>query len=242
MSATRRLEDPPGATLAAVSLPQQRQRPKGGLNIIFLCCVIVVYSLFVWGALARNSVQETENDIDLLLPRSNYGYHRPQPPYTPIQHTSHTCVINHNTSSERVIHLPTAVPHLILIGAQKSATSEFQVLADKHINVITPLSAGKFEPHYLEWEVKNRLMKFMRASGNNKKAEFDDALCRFREKYTTYFNMSQVNSNKMSVVMEKTPAYMLHHNLPFIIDALCPWKPKILTILRDPVDRACECV
>ena len=72
--------------------------------------------------------------------RSRYGYHHPQPPYPPIQHISHTCLINRNTSSEQVIHLTTAVPHLILIGAQKSATSEFQVLADKYTNVITPLS------------------------------------------------------------------------------------------------------
>lgn len=229
-------------------------QPKlGVLTAVYILVILSFLTLFsgestslklFHDTVAKNETmaKSSPSSLHLLLPRSNYGYHRPQPPYTPIQHTSHTCVINHNTSSERVIHLPTAVPHLILIGAQKSATSEFQVLADKHINVITPLSAGKFEPHYLEWEVKPRLMKFMRASGNEKEAAFDDALCQFREKYTKYFNMSQVNSNKMSVVMEKTPAYMLHHNLPFIIDALCPWKPKILTILRDPVDRACECV
>jgi hypothetical protein len=173
------------------------------------------------------------------LQRSDYGYIRPQPPYTPIQHTSHTCVIKRNTTDERVIHLPTAVPHLILIGAQKSATSEFQVLADKHINVITPLSVRKFEPHYLEWKVEPGLRKYMHEG--SKKAEFDDTACVLREKYTNFFNMSQVNSNTMSVVMEKTPAYRMHHNLPFLIDILCPWQPKILTILRDPVDRACKC-
>ena len=155
--------------------------------------------------------------------RSKYSYHHPQPPYQPIQHISHTCLIKRNTSSEQVIHLPTAVPHLILIGAQKSATSEFQVLADKYINVITPLSAKKFEPHFLEWHVEGALMKMIRA---NETAEFDDAVCRFRQKYTEFFNMSQVNNNTMSVVMEKTPSYMLHHNLPLIIDVLCPGNPK----------------
>eukprot|EP00985_Skeletonema_marinoi_P023553 scaffold15742_cov178-Skeletonema_marinoi.AAC.12 len=149
--------------------------------------------------------------------RSNYGYYRPQPPYPPIQHISHTCLINRNTSSEQVIHLPTAVPHLILIGAQKSATSEFQVLADKYINVITP---RKFEPHFLDVQVEGALMKMIRANGQT--AEFDNAVCRFRQKYTAFFNMSQVNNNTMSVVMEKTPSYMLLHNLPLIIDVLCP--------------------
>mmetsp|Transcript_28597 Transcript_28597/g.57546 ORF Transcript_28597/g.57546 Transcript_28597/m.57546 type:complete len:263 (-) Transcript_28597:139-927(-) len=78
-------------------------------------------------------------------------------------------------------------------------------------------------------------MKLIR---ENKTAEFDNARCRFRQKYTAFFNMSQVNNNTMSVVMEKTPSYMLLHNLPLIIDVLCPWEPKILVILRDPVDRA----
>ena len=52
--------------------------------------------------------------------------------------------------------------------------------------------------------------------------------------------MSMAGINRMSVVMEKTPSYMLLGNLPQVIDAVCPWKPKILAILRNPVDRACE--
>ena len=176
----------------------------------------------------------------LRLQRSDYGYHRPRPPYLPVQHVSHTCVINRNTSSEQVIHLPTAVPHLILIGAQKSATSEFRVLADKHINAITPHSVGAGEPSFLNDEVEGPVMELMLKG--NKEGEVRDALCRFRQKYTEFFDMSRVNENAMIVAMEKTPEYIMHPNLPLVIDALCPWKPKILTILRDPVERACECL
>ena len=64
MSATRR-QDPPEATLAAESLPQQRQRLRGLHNIICVCCVFVVHSLFILNPLAGNSVQEPKNDIDL---------------------------------------------------------------------------------------------------------------------------------------------------------------------------------
>jgi len=220
-------------------------------GVTTIVCILTIVSILVTlslsflslfsGEIANNDT--TAKSPSLHLQRSNYGYHRPQPPYAAIQHTSHTCVVHRNTSSERVIHLPTAVPHLILIGAQKSATSEFQVLADKYINVITPLSAGRFEPHFFDFKVQGRLKKYVVREGNVMESEkFDDEVCLFREKYTEFFNMSQVNNNTMSVVMEKTPSYMLHHNLPFIIDALCPWEPKILTILRDPVDRACEFV
>lgn len=190
--------------------------------------------------------------------RSQYGYRRPRPPYSPIQHTSHTCIINRNTSSEEVIHLPIGVPHLILIGAQKSATSEFQLLADKRSNVITSLSAGKFETHFFDFHVQRTLMHIFREERftlhNNdaltssffqigpKSEKFNDTVCRFRQLYTKYFDMSRVASNDMSVVMEKTPSYMLYNGLPWIIDAVCPWKPKILVILRDPVDRACKYV
>ena len=58
--------------------------------------------------------------------RSHHGYIRPHPPFTSLQRTSHTCRIiitnDNNTEEEEIVHIPTAVPHLIVIGAQKSAT------------------------------------------------------------------------------------------------------------------------
>ena len=112
------------------------------------------------------------------------------------------------------------------------------MLARKHINAITPRSVGAGEPHFLNDEVQGPVMELM-LKGNNE-AEVADALCRFRQKYTEFFDMSRVNENAMIVAMEKTPEYMLEPNLPLVIDALLPWKPKILVIFRDPVDRACE--
>lgn len=187
--------------------------------------------------------------------RSDHGYIRPHPPFPSLQRTSHTCRIitnNNNTEEEEIVHMPTAVPHLIVIGAQKSATSEFQAVANRRKNVITPLSVKKFEPHFLDWNgaALLRLRKRMKtadAASNTTtdnqhsillKQEYESKLCKLRRMYTKYFNMTSVINTNESIVMEKTPSYILNDKLPQVIDDLCPWKPKILAILRNPVDRA----
>lgn len=59
------------ALAEGVSWPQQKPRPKGGLilKLLYLCCVFAVCSLSVLSQLARNSVQEPKNNID--LPRAD---------------------------------------------------------------------------------------------------------------------------------------------------------------------------
>jgi hypothetical protein len=188
--------------------------------------------------------------------RSDHGYIRPHTPFPSLQRTSHTCriITNNNTEEEEIVHMPTAVPHLILIGAQKSATSQFQAVANRRKNVITPLSVKKFEPHFLSWAgnvaylFKNRITANNAASNTTAdtttqhslllKQEYESKLCKLRQMYTMYFNMTTVINNNESIVMEKTPSYILNDKLPQVIDDLCPWKPKILAILRNPVDRA----
>lgn len=177
--------------------------------------------------------------------RSHHGYIRPHPPFPSLQRTSHTCRIiitnDNNTEEEEIVHIPTAVPHLIVIGAQKSATSEFQAVANRRKNVITPLSMKKFEPHFLDWNAAENTIITDTTTQHYSlllKQEYESKLCKLRQMYTMYFNMTSVISNNESIVMEKTPSYILNDKLPQVIDELCPWKPKILAILRNPVDRA----
>ena len=75
-------------------------------------------------------------------------------------------------------------------------------------------------------------------NGKNYHNASEDVLCKFRESYSEYFDMSAIQAN-VSVVFEKTPSYMLFPTIPAAIDAVAgPWKPKMLAILRNPVDRA----
>ena len=119
-----------------------------------------MYSLFAIGIY----VGEVISDYTSILlinhqrnGRTKYGYLHPTPPYKPVIRISHTCnitSIKNNETIQEVVHLAVATPHLILIGAQKSGTSSFQSMIDKRINVITPLSVDKFEPHFFDWQVK----------------------------------------------------------------------------------------
>eukprot|EP00984_Skeletonema_dohrnii_P024524 scaffold13663_cov78-Skeletonema_dohrnii-CCMP3373.AAC.1 len=105
MSKKRGLEDPPGATSAAISsLPRHRQRlrSKRVNNIIRLCLcvafVFVIHSLFVLEPLARDSVQEPKNndapiaiDLPALEERSITA------------HSSSILFSSHNTSGSELV-------------------------------------------------------------------------------------------------------------------------------------------
>jgi len=125
----------------------------------------VMYSLFAIGIYVGVTISDYTS---ILLinhrrhGRTKYGYLHPTPPYEPVIRTSHTCnitSIKNNETIQEVVHLPVATPHLILIGAQKSGTSSFQSMIDKRINVITPLSVNKFEPHFFDFRVKQVLIR-----------------------------------------------------------------------------------
>ena len=184
--------------------------------------------------------------------RSAYGYRHPRPPFEPIHHTSHNCTIPSSSGQySRKVHFDTAIPHLILIGAQKSGTSSIQVIFDKQPNIIKPSKKRHFEPHFFDWDLglrnvgvrggKSGGQDLVRSRARKRKqfnASNEGDLCQYREEYADFYDMKAVQSNNASVVFEKTPSYMMYPTIPVAIDAVCPWKPKILAILRDPVDRA----
>ena len=200
-----------------------------------------MYSLFAIGIYVGVTISDYTSML-LINHRRNgrtkYGYLHPTPPYKPVIRTSHTCNITsrkNNETIQEVVHFPVATPHLILIGVQKSGTSSFQSMIDKRINVITPLSVNKFEPHFFDFRAKNVLKKY----NDHTTMEYKSKVCEKRKQYTEYFNMTKIILNNESVAIEKTPSYILYSNLPWMIDEVCPWA-KIAVILRSPVDRACE--
>ena len=164
--------------------------------------------------------------------RSIHGYRLPRPPFKPIVHVPHTCSIPvYGGKFTKEVHLPTAVPHLILIGAQKSGTSTLQTIFDKQPNIIKPSFKRKFEPHFFDFDVGLRRPTVYNHTFS------EEELCKFRKSYAAYFDLPTIKPN-VSIVFEKTPSYMIHPSIPKQIDAICPWKPKILVTLRDPVSRA----
>ncbi|KAL9189728.1 hypothetical protein ACHAXT_009403 [Thalassiosira profunda] len=161
--------------------------------------------------------------------RTAYGYRRPRPPFEAVRHISHTCKIPSSSGQySRKVHLQFGVPNLILIGAQKAGTSTFLSIFDRHPQMVKP-ARKSFEPHFFDWNVPGVTTKHFNRT--------ESQLCKLRESYSQLFDMAQIQPN-VSVAFEKTPAYILFPGIPSAIDSVCPWKPKILASLRNPIDRA----
>lgn len=168
--------------------------------------------------------------------RSAYGYRRPRPPFEPVRHVSHDCTVPSASGRySRKVHIPVAVPHLILIGAQKSGTTSLQIALSRREDVVKPVRRRTFEAHFFDWDLK--IAKDMERQVFNESSEV--VLCKYREEYADFWDADALSSSGgRGVAFEKTPSYMVYPAIPAAIDAVCPWKPKILVVLRNPVDRA----
>lgn len=145
----------------------------------------------------------------------------------------HSCTLHNKT-----IRLPKA-PDLILAGAQKAGTSAFFFVLSQHPNMVPSF---KFESHFFDWS-------FAVPPKELRKAEFwkkfnasteDELLCSARKQYIEEnFPIERLtNSNRRLITYEKTPNYMFLPQVPELINKICPWHPKVILMLRDPVARA----
>ena len=158
--------------------------------------------------------------------RTRYGYERPKPPFQPLGHLSHNCS---STSTNGNFHAKWAVPNLILIGAQKSGTSTIRsVLSKRYGRHVLQPSVKSFEPHFFDVKIRAPSQNF---------TDMDEAkLCDFRKEYMGYWDQDMMKADV--IAFEKTPSYMITPNIIPAIEAICVWRPKILAILRNPIDRA----
>lgn len=64
-------------------------------------------------------------------------------------------------------------------------------------------------------------------------------MCAARKQYIEEnFEVEKFKKNKRLISFEKTPNYMFLPQVPELISKVCTWSPKIILILRNPVDRA----
>jgi len=129
------------------------------------------------------------------------------------------------------------VPGFIIAGAQKSGTSALRHILASHPDIITN---RRLEAHYFDTENFSEIKKYSPdLRGKLDTIYKPEWLCDLGYSYITNnlkFNETHNLTGRMS--FEKTPVYMVHHHLPELISLVCPWKPKIIIILRNPVDRA----
>ena len=114
-------------------------------------------------------------------------------------------------------------PHFIIIGAQKAGTSALGSLLNLHPR----LKNARREAHFFDES------KYLLQNLNN--LDDDEIMCRIRKKYSNKWKHKPGDQGKF--FFEKTPRYLILPDVPELIEKVCPWKPKIIAILRNPIDR-----
>jgi hypothetical protein len=132
-------------------------------------------------------------------------------------------------------------PNLIIIGAQKAGTSALAEFLATHpqMEPPSPLSSRNFEAHFMDWTIPLNQQSREEQIKKERLDNEDELFCRYRSEYSHMWNDTKLLSDPTKVSFEKTPSYLfLAYAIPDILIRVCPWKPKLLAILRNPVDRA----
>ena len=122
-------------------------------------------------------------------------------------------------------------PTFIIGGAQKTGTSSLHMYLSAHPLIVGTL---KDESHFFTLTVPwlERRLPENQTSGQAKH-------CFIRERYISELkNPTAVVSNHTLFSFEKTPSYLYAPEVPQRLREICPWIPKMIFLLRHPVDRA----
>ena len=124
-----------------------------------------------------------------------------------------------------------AFPQFIIAGTQKGGTTSMGVILSSHLNLT---QSKEFEAHFFD-----KYPRFLESG-----LDFSDeaAWCQYRKAYHDCFPPLSESQLAGHWTFEKTPIYMLlMTEVPRLIAKLMepfPNKPKIIMVLRDPVERA----
>lgn len=157
----------------------------------------------------------------------------------------------------KTINIP-MIPNFIIAGAQKSGTTALSEFLRQHPNI---QSSNTMEPHFFDWYYPSDVQKeeWLVEHSLSTTIDDDEFRCALHEDYAKNFNMTpsiasasipsqqQIDHADDDVILsiddkmlyfEKTPSYLFLWRVPGLIHSLCFWKPKIIIILRNPIDRA----
>ena len=114
-------------------------------------------------------------------------------------------------------------PHLIIVGAAKAGTTAINHFLSQVPNF---LSTMRPEPHFWDFKVKERKVDKLTPADR----------CKLIHQYRDYWDTASIGPN--TFLYEKTPSLLaIAKSANAIRKILNPHVPKILIILRDPIDR-----
>ena len=140
----------------------------------------------------------------------------------------HTCAIQNRT-----VRVPIA-PQFIIAGAQKCGTTALYEFLNEHPEL---KGSAKDEVHFFDWHypADDRRLEWLTEHNISTGISEQEYLCVLQEMYGKEFPFAY---NESKIHFEKTPSYLFLTMVPKRIFLTCPSKPKIILILRNPVDRA----
>ena len=112
------------------------------------------------------------------------------------------------------------MPHLVIVGAQKAGTTAIGRLLQSVPNMV---GTKGMEAHFWDFTAPRRL-------------EWTSAQkCLYRMKYRRKFDADSIGPD--TIVFEKTPSLLaIPQKAPVIRAMMEPYPPKVVIILRNPVD------
>lgn len=146
-----------------------------------------------------------------------------KPPSSSSLKNEYSCIDNYNNK----LTYP-AIPSFIIAGAQKSGTTALYHIFAKHpLLVTTPEAEARF------FTKRRNQIQITTTQGE---------ICSKGYEYYQLFNVTSKQDRMLRSgsihAYEKSPLYILDPKIPEMILKVCPWKPKIIIILRNPIDRA----
>lgn len=117
-------------------------------------------------------------------------------------------------------------PHFIIIGAQKAGTTALSTLLQLHPRL---KGAKEVEGHFFDQDEK-----FLRLQH-----KLDDAanLCQVQKRYYHRYWAPLQEDDLGKLFFEKTPRYLFWPDVPAYLQKVCPWQPKLIAVLRNPIER-----
>lgn len=159
-----------------------------------------------------------------------------------------SCVLSNNDTYEGV-----AAPDLIIAGTQKSGTTPVRAWLNQHPNIVGSLL---FEQHFFDHYYLRLMQQARQQYGSNVTSKATDPAlldqqlhCNLRRQYIDNLQVAGRVQNRAHrqtaatggggriVSFEKTPAYLLWPHIPVAVLKTCPWMPRIIVVVRNPVDR-----
>ena len=135
-----------------------------------------------------------------------------------------TCNVGGTFGNASLVTFPKS-PHFIIIGAQKAGTSALGAWLDTH----PLLKNAHGEAHFFD---ENAFLL-----ENLNRLDDDVTMCKIRRRYNSIHWQPLTKGDVGKLFFEKTPRYMILPDVPKLIKKVCPWNPKIIAILRNPISR-----